>query len=546
VRWLLSRVHIELNERGTAARTSGATVDITARKSAELALQRLNETLEQKVLERTRERDRAWRNSQDLLIVVDAGGLIRDINPAWETHLGWQREDVVGRHFLEFVHPDDLDGAAEAHRTASSRPLDRYEGRVRHKDGSHRWFSWIASPEGDLVYGTGRHITAEREAAAKLAEAGEQLRQAQKIEAIGQLTGGVAHDFNNLLMVISGGLDILSRHPTPERRDRIMQGMTQAARQGAKLCRQLLAFSRRQALRPEPIDLARQVDAMRDLLERSLRGDVRVVTDFPHDLWPVEVDPGELELVLLNLAVNARDAMPEGGTITIAATNRPGLVDGDLDGDFVQLDLADTGVGMPPEVIARAFEPFFTTKEIGKGSGLGLSQTHGFARASGGAARITSEPGRGTTVTLLLPRTTRDPVEARSIGDELAPDRGTTAGHVLLVEDNDEVAALTLEMVSQLGYETTRVASAAAALGALANGRSVDIVFSDIMMPGEMNGVELAREVRRRRPDLPVLLTSGFPGAAARDAYAERIGVLAKPYRLEQLEAALEEARRIS
>jgi len=368
----------------------------------------------------------------------------------------------------------------------------------------------------------------------------ETLRQAQKIEAIGQLTGGVAHDFNNLLMVISGGLDMLDRQTDPARRRRLMDGMVQAAQRGASLTRQLLAFSRRQTLRPEPVDVASQMGGMRELLDRSLRGDVHVDFDFPETLWPVEVDPGELELVILNLAVNARDAMPNGGTIVVRGENLPDLTDEQIAGDYVRLSVVDDGVGMGPEILSRVFEPFFTTKEIGKGSGLGLAQVHGFATQSRGTVRIRSEVGKGTSIELYLPRSHSVPSKERHLIDlnMVRPTR-SNHGEILLVEDDDEVAALVSEMLWQLGYEVTRAASGAAALGALADGRTVDLVFSDIMMPGGMNGIELAREIKRRRSDIPVLLTSGYSEAAVHEAERESIQILSKPYHIDELAAAL-------
>jgi signal transduction histidine kinase/ActR/RegA family two-component response regulator len=372
----------------------------------------------------------------------------------------------------------------------------------------------------------------------------ETLRQAQKIEAIGRLTGGVAHDFNNLLMVITGGLDVLDRQTDPSRRRRTMDAMIQAAQRGASLTRQLLAFSRRQKLRPEPVDIALQMGGMRELLDRSLGGDVHVEFIFPEKLWPIAVDPGELELVILNLAVNARDAMPHGGTIVVRGENLSGLADKELNGDFVRLSVIDTGTGMTPETLSRVFEPFFTTKEVGKGSGLGLAQVHGFATQSRGTVRIKSQVGRGTSIELYLPRSREVPATARHLLDfSTARTKKGSLGRILLVEDDDEVAALVGEMLAQLGYEVTRAASGAAALGALADGRGVDMIFSDIMMPGGMNGVDLAREIRKRRSDVPVLLTSGYPGAAVLDAETAGVQILPKPFHLGELAAALDSAR---
>ena len=371
----------------------------------------------------------------------------------------------------------------------------------------------------------------------------ENLRQAQKMEAIGQLTGGVAHDFNNLLMVIQGGLDMIDRQADPERRGRMLQGMRQAAERGSALTRQLLAFSRRQPLAPEAVDLQDRIGGMRELLDRSLRGDVHVDLEFDADLWPVEVDAGELELVVLNLAFNARDAMPKGGEIVLSARNVENWREGDTVGDFVRLEVRDTGTGMSEAIKARVFEPFFTTKEIGKGSGLGLAQAYGFARQSGGSVRIESVEGEGTSVILMLPRSGKPVGEAPRPALDTGPHRSATrfSGCVLLVEDDDEVAALVTEMLHQIGFDVTRAASAAGGLGALANGRKIDVVFSDIMMPGAMNGVDLAREIHERRPDLPVLLTSGFAEASLRAAEDLGVHVLPKPYRLDDLASAIRE-----
>jgi signal transduction histidine kinase/ActR/RegA family two-component response regulator len=377
------------------------------------------------------------------------------------------------------------------------------------------------------------------------------LRQAQKMEAIGQLTGGVAHDFNNLLMVITAGLELIERHRDGERFGMLVDGMRNAAQRGAGLTRQLLAFARRQPLKPEPVDLAGRLGGMRDLLDRSLGGNVRLAMEFAPDLWPVEVDPGELELVVLNLAFNARDAMANGGSITVRAENAPAWRgpaghSKSLAGDFVRLAVSDTGSGMTPEVQARAFEPFFTTKEVGKGSGLGLAQAYGFAHGSGGLVTIDSEVGRGTTVTVMLPRChaeaaqteAADAPRARAANGQAEGSR-EDGHHVLLVEDDEEVAVLVSEMLGQLGYQVLRTDSAQAALGALANDRRIDLVFSDIMMPGEMDGLGLARELKRRRPNLAVLLTSGYAEAARRGIEANGFRVLAKPYRFEDLKAAL-------
>ena len=387
--------------------------------------------------------------------------------------------------------------------------------------------------------------TAElREQLSNRARIEDALRQAQKMEAIGQLTGGVAHDFNNLLMVIIAGLEMIERHRQSDRFGGFVEAMRTAAQRGASLTRQLLAFARRQPLKPEPVDLPRHIGEMRDLLDRSLGGTIRLLTEFTPDLWAVQVDRSELELALLNLAFNARDAMPSGGTITVRGENLPHQEREGVYADYVRLIVADTGTGMPPEVAARAFEPFFTTKEIGKGSGLGLAHAYGFARESGGMVRIESQVGLGTRIVLTLPRSPAPEADWRRTRLDTRPliHTGRPAGKVLLVEDDDEVARMSREMLEQLGYEVVRSANASDALGVIAAGPQIDIVFSDIMMPGAMDGVALARELKVRLPQLPVVLTSGHPGAFGHEIEHNGLQVLPKPYRLDELRVTLAEA----
>ena len=371
----------------------------------------------------------------------------------------------------------------------------------------------------------------------------ESLRQAQRMEAVGQLTGGIAHDFNNLLMVILGGLTMLERHSDPARRQVLLQGIHQAAQRGAALTRQLLAFSRKQSLQAQTLDLAHQLGGMRELLDRSLGEGTHVELKLADDLWPVHVDPGELELVVLNLAVNARDAMPSGGTITISADNVPADEQSELQGDWVRLAVIDSGTGMTQEVKERAFEPFFTTKEVGKGSGLGLAHVYGFAKQSGGSAQIHSALGRGTSVLLLLPRSSDAPrTQDATLESPALRNEQPFAGSVLLVEDNDQVATLVGEMLEELGYDVERVADATAALLTLGSKNTIDLVFSDIRMPGEMDGVELGRQLRIRRQNLPILLTSGYANGA-QQAEREGFHVLPKPYDLPALAIALQTVR---
>jgi signal transduction histidine kinase/CheY-like chemotaxis protein len=367
----------------------------------------------------------------------------------------------------------------------------------------------------------------------------EALRQSQKMEAMGQLTGGVAHDFNNLLMVASSGLDLMERTSDPARRERLMVGIRQALDRGASLTQQLLSFARRSAVHPEVIDLGDRLRRLEDLLDRSLREDIEARLVIPPGLWRVEVDPSQLEVAVLNIALNARDAMPNGGTVTIRARNRP-ADEGGTDGDRVELSITDTGAGMSPELISRVFEPFFTTKGVGQGTGLGLSQVYGFARSSGGEVSIQSRVGEGTTLSLVFPRSLKAlPGETKT--EAPARDKAPRRYRVLLVEDDDQVADFVSQSLKELDYDSHRVGDAASALQALDAEGPFDVVFSDMLMPGEMGGLDLARAIAERRPRIPVILTTGYSAAAAA-ASAEGISLLLKPYRIDALAEELRKA----
>jgi len=409
---------------------------------------------------------------------------------------------------------------------------------------SHMVFGLPATLLLLLIIGVALRRTRRLYAEAERREAAEAaLRQAQRLEAIGQLTGGVAHDFNNLLMVVSGSVQRLRRDLTSERHTRLLDMIENATNRGESLTRQLLAFSRRQMLTPAVIDLSERLPELKDMLSRSLRDDITIEVVVPDRSCAVKVDPSELELALLNLAVNARDAMPNGGALSI--TVEPLVLKGrageeGLSGEFVAIRVADTGSGIPADILSHVFEPFFTTKEVGKGTGLGLSQVYGFAKQSGGTATITSTAGRGTVITLYLPRTQELPAPSIArIEPEAAPHR---AGTVLVVEDSPEVAEVATAYFQQLGYMVKQVANAHEALELLANDPKINLVFSDILMPGGMNGLELGHAIRRLYPALPVLLATGYSDSA-RDAVQQGFVVLHKPFELAGLEQALREAR---
>ncbi|CAH2601250.1 Histidine kinase [Rhodovastum atsumiense] len=376
-------------------------------------------------------------------------------------------------------------------------------------------------------------------AAAERQAAEEQLRQAQKMQALGQLTGGIAHDFNNLLLVITGSAELLRRPQVAEQtRQTLADAIARAAGRAATLTAQLLAFARRQPLMPEVFDLNARMRETTAMLQRLLGAPYRVETDLAGDLWAVQADPNQLEVALVNIGVNARDAMPDGGTLRITTRNVVLPAEGERPaGDYVCLSVQDTGTGIAAELLGRVFEPFFTTKETGRGTGLGLSQVWGFAAQSGGGVRIESRPGHGTTVILQLPRARR---AVETATEDAAPPLVSGEGTILLVEDNPQVAELGQMLLEELGYKVVNAGSGERALDLLAGTAGIDLVFSDIVMPG-MSGIELAREVRRMHPELPVVLATGYSDVAAREGTGE-IPILAKPYRLETLAGTLQRA----
>jgi CheY-like chemotaxis protein len=362
------------------------------------------------------------------------------------------------------------------------------------------------------------------------------LAQAQKMEALGQLTGGVAHDFNNLLMVVSGQAQLLRRRIGDDPKAvKALDAIELSTRRGEDLTRHLLSFAKRQRLQPVPVSLRDRAQGLQELLSASLSSAIQVVVDFPAKLWPVQVDLSELELSLLNLTVNARDAMPNGGSLTITAENvsLDESGDGALTGDFVALKVADTGAGIPPDILPKIFDPFFTTKEVSKGTGLGLSQVYGFSQQSGGRVHAESQLGRGTSFTLYLPRTRAAP-KASEAAEVVETASGAS---VLLVEDNPEVAEVAAGMLEQLGHTVRVVSNAQAAMSALGEEQHPDVVFSDIVMAGEMDGVDLARRLKTEAPQVPVLLATGYSQAAER--IGDEFPILRKPYKLADLSQAL-------
>jgi len=625
--------------RDVAVRTRAA----AARLQAEQALRELAVTLDRQVQARTRELDRAWRLSRELLMIALPDGTIDSVNPMWTELLGYEAHEIVGQKVSRYMHPDDLQADVDAFFSMFERPLTRpFEYRFRHKDGSHRWFTWTGALEDGKVYATGRDLTPERLREKALTDAKdftqlalnavggvgiwtcdlqrqeyvgdaaiadlygidpvrlaqgmpkpeflanvvpddmrmlqgeidrtltldgdkaieyrlrhadgtmrwvlsrwrnyldesgkpirrigvgievtsqrnieEQLRQSQKMEAVGQLTGGLAHDFNNLLAGISGSLDLIRMRVAQQRfgdLERYMSIAQGATRRASALTHRLLAFSRRQTLAPKATDINQLVLGMEELVRRTIGPQIALEFAGAAGLWTTLVDQGQLENALLNLCINARDAMPDGGRITIRTANR--WLDRRTaaeyqisEGAYLSLCVTDTGTGMSPEVVARVFEPFFTTKPTGEGTGLGLSMVHGFARQSGGQVRICSAPGRGTTVSLYLPRRDGAIGEDDTHREALSMDRSGQGETVLVVDDEPSVRMLVTDVLEDLGYKSIEAADSVAGLKALQSSARIDLLVTDVGLPGGMNGRQLADAGRESRPGLPVLFITGY------------------------------------
>ena len=548
VRWVAAKGRGIFDDQRRCVRAIGIAVDITRRKAtedrlraSEATLRELNATLEQRVAISTAERDRMWRLSTDLMLVAQFDSTVVSVNPAWTTLLGWEREELVGRPYLEFVYPEDQASTGkETVALADGMSTLRFENRYRHKDGGYRWLSWSAVPEDGLIHAVARDVTSEK-------AANEALSQAQKMDAVGQLTGGVAHDFNNLLTVIRSAADFLRRTDlTDEKRRRYIDAISDTADRGAKLTGQLLAFARRQPLKPEVFDVGEKVAGVAEMMRSLLGSRVVLTVHQPDDRLHAEADVAQFDTAILNLAVNARDAMSGEGRLALvvrhASAIPPVRHHAERPGDYVAISVTDTGGGISPEHLSRIFEPFFTTKEVGKGTGLGLSQVFGFAKQSGGDVVVESEAGSETTFTIFL-RLVDAEGSART--ERVEPERAVPASNasVLVVEDNPEVGEFATTMLQDLGYRTTWAPDGAAALELLASDDlRFDVVFTDVIMPG-MTGIELGEEIRRRYPGLPVVLTSGYSHVLAEKG-RHGFDLLQKPYSVEAMSRVLRRAVR--
>jgi len=552
-RWVFSNGR-SLFEEGRCVRFTGVMQDISERKQATQALQQLNEILGERVVQRTRERDRTWELSRELLGVLRFDMTPIALNPAWEATLGWTRAQFNEQSLCELIHPEDLDATLrETASVAGGNVTTRFVNRLRHAEGGFRWLSWTIVPDEGLMYAAVRDITSERAVVDELAATNKRLRdqirererveaalqQMQRLEVVGQLTAGVAHDFNNLLTVILTSANFLTRDLEKgvfTKSAQRLQNIREAGERGAKLTSQLLSFSRRQRLEPVALNLNDTIGGMRELLGRALGGSVWVETELAEDLWSALVDPTQTEMIILNLAINGRDAMAQGGQLRLSTWNEmvyrlPQRPEDPDPGAYVVLSVSDTGCGMSAAVLAKAFEPFFTTKAVGKGSGLGLAQVFGFAKQSGGGVSIDTAENAGTTINVYLPSIAQTATPVISMSDMPGnADADDLHRTILLVDDDPDVRSVTSMMLSSLGYSVVEAENGDEALKKI--DPAIDLVLTDFAMPN-MTGAELAEIVKREHPELPIMFITGFADIDILDVDQQLI--VQKPYKEEEL-----------
>ncbi|KQW66961.1 hypothetical protein ASE17_19960 [Phenylobacterium sp. Root77] len=535
-RWIARRGEVVRDDFSDGERMVGVIHDVTEFKRVEAELRRLTAALEDRVDARTRERDQVWNLSKDLLFVAGRNGKFRAINPAWEKVLGFSSEELVGAPVHALIHLDDLPAMHERMaRAARGESIGEFECQVRSRDGAFRWFSWTTTPAGDAIHATGRDITAR-----KALE--DQLRQSQKMEAVGQLTGGLAHDFNNMLTGVLGGIDMVRRRLRDGRMqdvERFLEAASTSGQRAAALTHRLLAFSRRQSLHSAPVDVEALASSMADLLRRTLGEQIRLELEMTPQLPMALADANQLESAILNLAINARDAMPSGGVLTIRARALT-LDDAELQrsdhataGDYVEISVADTGGGISREVLGKVFDPFFTTKPIGQGTGLGLSMIYGFVQQSHGHVRVESHVGQGTIFRLYLPVHVG---ETQVAIDEAQPAPGGAGQSVLVIEDDASVRLLVVQVLEELGYRPLETTGSREALPLLQSDAPIDLLITDVGLPG-LNGRQLAEIARERRPQLPVLFMTAYaePALDQNQFLDEGMAIISKPFGIDQL-----------
>ncbi len=533
---------------------------VATRQGTEARLLSEQEQLNQNIVQTNLALDSARRHFEILIegvvdyaiFVLDTAGRVASWNSAAQKIMGYSAAEIIGKHFGMFYRPDER-RAGDPNRAlelAIQRGKYDIEGWRIKKSGTPFFVTGsvasIRDDDGRLLGFANilRDATERRDAQEKLVQAREQLAMAQKMEAIGKLTGGIAHDFNNLLMIIGGNAQTFRKLLDPKL-PKAIEAIQTAAKRGEALTRQLLTFSRRQHLSPSIIDLNASIKNLRTMIESSLRGNIVYNEKIADAVWPVKVDLAEMELAIVNLAVNARDAMPNGGTFTLSVNNvvaNHELGDNHLNGEFVAIDFSDTGMGIPPNLLSKIFDPFFTTKEVGKGTGLGLSQVYGFAHQAGGTVSAESKVGQGTTITVYLPPSADTQLTAKDVA--AVNSQQSQRQTVLVVDDSAEVAEVTSSLFEHLGYDTVYRDSAEAALKLLTDGTKIDLVFSDIVMPGTIDGVGLATEIRSRYPDLPVLLTTGYSDAV--QAVPSNLRILRKPFDTDALKGFIQDVMEVA
>ncbi len=488
---------------------------------------------------------RLFETSLDLIFVVDGQGTFIRVSPSSAVVLGYAPEELIGRSAIGFVFEEDLDATRQEMRLARrGRETRNFDCRYAHKNGSVVPLAWTgvwSEPEQQHIF-IGRDMTERMKLEA-------QLRHAQKMEAIGQLTGGVAHDFNNILTVITGSADVLlSALEHDPKLHGIAKSIDEAAERGAQLTQRMLAFARKQALQSRTLDLNEIVQRMGTMLQRTLGEDIAVNISTTRGLWPAVADPSQLEDAILNLAVNARDAMPNGGRIVIETANvhlDDAYAAENVEvapGDYAALVITDSGTGMPKEVIERAFDPFFTTKDVGKGTGLGLSMVYGFVKQSRGHVKIYSEVGHGTSIRIYLPRSM---TESDVAADALQrPEQKSSGGEsILVVEDDAAVRRVAVAILENLGYRVLQAGDGKSALEILGRADGIDLLFTDLIMPNGMNGMELLEKARALRPNLRALFTSGYSEEFLKGRSGDDgVPMVGKPYRRHRLAEAVRDA----
>ena len=536
------------DENGAVAGVLEVVLETTSRLLGERQWREAQQQLERQVAERTADRNRMWNLSIDMMAALRHDGVITAVNPAWTATLGWLEHEIVGLNLHDLVHAEDAAALRDGLNHIAADPATRrFECRCRHKSDGYRAISWAAVPGGGFLNAVGRDVTVEKTRAQALRQADADLRQSQKMEAVGQLTGGLAHDFNNLLAGISGSLELLDMRLKQGRTEglgRYIDAAQAGARRAAALTHRLLAFSRRQTLDPKPTAFDTLVGDMADLIRRTVGPSISLRFISSADVWPVRLDAHQLENALLNLCLNARDAMPDGGCLTIETSNL--VLDAGTAtarhlpaGELVALRVTDTGSGMTPDVLMRIFDPFFTTKPTGQGTGLGLSMVYGFVRQSGGAVRAQSAPGKGSTLWLYFPRHQGPltPVAAplaQNVGDHTG--RGET---VLVVDDEPAVRMLVAEALEEAGYTVIQAANGMAAMAVLESDTTLNMLVTDVGLPEGLNGRQVADAARALRPGLRVLFITGYAEKVVfgGDGLDLDMQILTKPFAMDDLAA---------